>query len=421
MEFLTHANSLQTNSTTNPPKPNKPNKPLLLAQGTYGCVYYPGFTCKGKIQKIKYISKLQKNNETLQNELEIGEKIKQIKHYNYYFAPILNQCPVSISNLQTKYPQPLNQCKVVTESQKNNSKSEFNVNKIRYILGEDLDETFEQKNLLTNPSPLLFLLDTYYYLSKSLKKLKKQNILHYDLKANNIIYDKESEIPIIIDFGLSISLDKITPTAPDPKLFTHLFFDTYEYDYWCLEPIFIGMYASYYVDLTPPQTPPTTVFEIPILNQNKTQTLTKEEYNQQKLSDHLSEEYKKTIQQYIDYAYFFKPEFQTKLSQIFPPKQPIQNTIQTFNKTFYDKWQKYIEEHNSDTLLTFFQSLWQSRFTWDHYSLAVIYLDFISQLTPLPPNDPQLPVLESFTQFLLNQLLSLPQERSNHPPPTGIK
>jgi hypothetical protein len=103
--------------------------------------------------------------------------------------------------------------------------------------------------------------------------------------------------------------------------------------------------------------------------------------------------------------------------KLFPEKQPIQNTIQTMTKTFYDKWQKYMEEHKSDTLSTLFQTLWEPRFTWDHYSLAVIYLDFISQLTPLPPDDPQLPALESFTQFLLNQVLSLPQERKNIPPP----
>ena len=411
MDLLNHSNSLQ------PIKQKKNTKPSLLQQGTYGCVYYPGFTCKGKIQKIKYISKLQKNNETLSNELEIGERIRKIKNYKNYFAPILSDCQVAVSKLQTKYPQQIGQCKVVSDAQKKSSQSEFQLNKIRYILGEDLEDTFDKKNLATNPQP--FLLDTYNYLSKSLQKLKKENILHYDLKANNIMYDKESEIPIIIDFGLSVPLDKIIPTAPDPELLSHYFFDDYKYNYWCLEPIFIGLYASYYWYTSTGQTPPSSIFATPTTP--ATLSITKEKYNQQKVADYFIEIYKNTIQKYIEFAYFFKPEFQNKLSTIFPPKQPIQTTIQTFNKTFYDKWQKYVEDNQSQTLLQNFQKLWQSRHSWDHYSLAVIYLDFITQLTPLKADDPQLPLLESFTQTLLNQLLSLPQERSNNQSIANIK
>jgi serine/threonine protein kinase len=398
MEILTHANSplpLLQNTTDI-------QQPLLLAQGTYGCVYYPGFTCKGKQQKTKYITKIQQNGETLENELAIGEIIQKIKHYKNYFAPILSQCPVNLSTIQKNYPQSLNQCKVVTEhkNQKPNNKQQqqakFNLNKIRYILGDDLEETFHQKKLSSTTqqeTPLPFLLDTYQYLSKSLKKLKKQNILHYDLKANNIIYDKESEIPIIIDFGLSINLNQINPQAPDPQLLTHYFFDTYQYDYWCLEPIWIGMYASFYSNQ-------------PASDQQL----------QQPISPILLTMLKESISQYIQYSFLFKPEFLTKLSQLFPQPQPqpqqpqllIQTSIQTFTKTFHDKWQKTLEEHSQDTNLQFFQYLWKSRFQWDSYSLSVIYLDFLSQLTPLPPDDPQLPKLETFTQSLLEKILSLP-------------
>jgi serine/threonine protein kinase len=396
MDILNHTNS---HNKINNPTTSQPQTPILLSQGTYGCVYYPGFTCKGKIQKTKYVTKLQKNNETLQNEMEIGKKIQKIKNYKNYFAPILKQCPVYLTTLQKKYSQPLNQCKIIKESplpppppSNNNNKfiqnqkknqQEMNINKIRYILGDDLEETFQKKNVVLQSS-FGFLIDTYQYLSKSLNKLKTQKIVHYDLKANNIIYDKESEIPIIIDFGLSINLDNINPTAPEPKLLTHYFFDTYEYDYWCLQPILIGIYAYFYYD-------------------DKSSSL-----YQQTLSPLLIKKYKETIKQYIEFAFFFKPEFLTKLSQLFPPQQAIQTTIQTFTKTFHDHWQKKVEEHSNDTILVFFQFLWNSKFEWDKYALSVIYLDFLSQLTPLPHDDPQLPKLEEFTQSLLNQILSLP-------------
>jgi len=408
MDFLNHANTHK--------KPQEQSKtPTLLAQGTYGCVYYPGFTCTGKIQKTNYISKLQKMNETVKNEIEIGEKIRQIKNHPYYFAPIVSECPISIKKLQENFAQPLRECKIINEEEQTGGKgtklikqtkdkdtSEFVINKIKYILGEDLDKTFEEKKLATNApktETITFLLDTYDYLSKSLQKLKSKNILHYDLKSNNIIYDKISNIPIIIDFGLSIPLDKINPQTPDPQIIYQYFFDTYEYDFWCLEPIFIGMYSK-----------------------NIPESETKENYNQQTLSSsQLKEKYTETIDQYINYVYIFKPEFITKLGQIFPPQSPIQQKIQTLPKTFYEKWHQYIKEHESDTNSTFFQTLWNARFTWDYYSLAVIYLDLISQLNLPPPlkngtrSETKLfQQLELFTDFLLNQILSLPHERKNN-------
>lgn len=409
MEFLNHANTpqkLQEQSKT----------PTLLSQGTYGCVYYPGFTCTGKLQKTNYISKLQKMSETVKNEIEIGEKIRQIKNHPYYFAPIISECPISIKKLQENFAQPLRECKIINEEEqtggkgtklikqpkyKDTSEFEFSINKIKYILGEDLDKTFEEKKLATNTpktEPITFLLDTYDYLSKSLQKLKSQNILHYDLKSNNIIYDKISNIPIIIDFGLSIQLDKINPQNPDPKIIYQYFFDTYEYDFWCLEPIFIGMYSK-----------------------NIPSSETKENYNQQILSSLLKEKYMETIDNYINYVYIFKPEFITKLGQIFPTQSSIQQKIQNLPKTFYEKWHQYIKEHESDTNSTFFQTLWNARFTWDYYSLAVIYLEFISQLNLPPLNGTttsrselkKLKELELFTDFLLEQIVSLPHERKN--------
>lgn len=393
MNFLTHANSPQPKPL---PENTETSTPILIAQGTYGCVYYPGFTCKGTPQSTKYITKLQKNNETLKNELEIGNKIQKIKNYPYYFAPILKQCPVSLSTLQNNYSQPLKKCKVIKTEEK---AKDFNINKIRYILGEDLGKTFKQKNTTQSIEIIPFMLDSYDYLCKSLKKLKKQNIYHYDLKSNNIIYDKESYIPIIIDFGLSIDLDTITPTTPDPLLLNKYFFDVYEYDYWCLEPILIGYYASYYRDFAEE-------------NQfDKKSTESKAKYNQTKISEELLEVFQTVLNKYISYAYVFKPEFQTKLSQIFPTTSPIQKIIETFTKTFHEKWHKYVEDNKSETCLQFFQTLWKSRFTWDYYSLAVIYIDFISELPPLPPDDPQNPILEAFTTMLLNQILALPKER----------
>ena len=48
----------------------------LLAQGGFGCIYYPGINCDGKSIKEEYkiVSKLQKKNYTSDNEIKIGEE-----------------------------------------------------------------------------------------------------------------------------------------------------------------------------------------------------------------------------------------------------------------------------------------------------------------------------------------------------------
>jgi len=51
-------------------------KNKLLGQGSYGCVYYPGISCSGKINKKKTVTKLQEISFYSVNEITIGKYIK---------------------------------------------------------------------------------------------------------------------------------------------------------------------------------------------------------------------------------------------------------------------------------------------------------------------------------------------------------
>ena len=50
---------------------------------------------------------------------------------------------------------------------------------------------------------------SYIYLLNSLEFLNSQNIVHFDLKGDNILYNLTTNNPLIIDFGISIP---ITPS-----------------------------------------------------------------------------------------------------------------------------------------------------------------------------------------------------------------
>jgi len=74
--------------------------PKFLTQGGYGCVFHPGVSCKEDgLLTDKYITKIQASKDTSSHEKVIGEKVKKIKNYADYYAPILSSCAVSLSNV----------------------------------------------------------------------------------------------------------------------------------------------------------------------------------------------------------------------------------------------------------------------------------------------------------------------------------
>ena len=52
-----------------------------------------------------------------------------------------------------------------------------------------------------------YFIETYNYISISITSLLDKNIVHFDIKEDNILYSTKYENPILIDFGLSIPID----------------------------------------------------------------------------------------------------------------------------------------------------------------------------------------------------------------------
>ena len=53
------------------------------------------------------------------------------------------------------------------------------------------------------------LVNSYNHLLNTLNILVDLKIVHYDLKGNNIMFDSSNQLPLILDFGLSIKMDEI--------------------------------------------------------------------------------------------------------------------------------------------------------------------------------------------------------------------
>lgn len=191
----------------------------FINSGTFGCIYYPEFNCNvGKISKLLYISKIQKESKSLDNEIEIMNNIKNnIPTYYLYFAPILKVCPVKLNQLaKSEY----NKCELF---QKNKQKDYTYISaKVRYVGENDIEEyiyslpTFLQQKKINH---------IYYYCLHQLDRLNKQDIIHFDIKSPNIMYDSINHIPILIDFGISFEM----------KNYMNAFYTDEFYTYWCID------------------------------------------------------------------------------------------------------------------------------------------------------------------------------------------
>jgi serine/threonine protein kinase len=220
-------------------------KNKLLGQGSYGCVYYPGISCSGKINKKKTVTKLQEISFYSVNEITIGKYIKKHIHkYSSMYAPIVKYCVASFQTIQ-KSDLNIFDCKTLFPDDTNSNSSYYdydydyndyndykdyinngaigydNTNSdkfksklhtkyylmyMNYIANKTFKKYFEGYNVFNDY--VVDLLKVTLYIIKSLEYLVNANIIHNDLHVNNILINLKNSKPIIIDFGLAMFYNK---------------------------------------------------------------------------------------------------------------------------------------------------------------------------------------------------------------------
>jgi serine/threonine protein kinase len=278
----------------------------FINSGTFGCIYYPDFNCNaGKIGKQLYLSKIQKESDALDNELAIMDTIQNnIPTYYLYFAPILKVCPVKLNKIpDSEYKK----CEIFNKNQNDKYISA----KVRYVGEHDIESY-----IYTLPHHLREkkVNHIYYYCLHELNRLNNEDIIHFDIKSPNIMYDSINHIPILIDFGISFEM----------KNYTDAFYTDEYYTYWCID-----IYIISYILLNKMQNE--IVFESKLTEIRKTFI--------HKLSKSLST---------------FIVDFEPK-----------------FNKMFDDYFNKFIDRKWETVLYDLKRPK-----TWDNYSLAITLLMF---------------------------------------------
>ena len=231
-------------------------KTNLLGQGSYGCVYYPGINCNGKMNNKPYVTKLQEITFYSINEINIGKYIKtHIKQYRSLFAPIIKYCIVSFQTILKselnidgcdiiypnnkkyyyqnyepqyddnhelkygdnyerkygeKYRPKYDNFKSLSGNYKNKLHEKINTKYylmyMNYIHNQTIKSYFQNFNNFDIYS--VKLIRSYFIIIKSIGILINNKIIHNDLHVNNILINLKNNKPVIIDFGLGIFFDK---------------------------------------------------------------------------------------------------------------------------------------------------------------------------------------------------------------------
>jgi tRNA A-37 threonylcarbamoyl transferase component Bud32 len=336
----------------------------LLNQGTYGCVFRPGIECSGEqLTSKKYITKIQKEKETSNREVEIGKKIKNIKGYSQYFAPIIESCEIKVSEIKD---EELEKCKFITKEMR---EKKYESNKIRYVGKETLGGYLknETKNISQIESYFRKLINTHMTLLKGITKLNNANIMHFDLKENNIMCREKSGRPIIIDYGLSVNTENIESKEYDVK---SIFF-AYKNDYvpWCLD--------------------------IVIINDMINNVENKEDWRNEKI---VEDDVKDKIED-------------------FKNKNPImelidENEKEEFVKNQLEYYKPLIEGGmlNMPSRGTVYDEVIKNNKSWDNYALSGMFLQLLNTLNLLKYKK-ELGYIEKYVKILEKIIMSVPNKR----------
>ena len=109
--------------------------------------------------------------------------------------------------------------------------------KIRFINGSVLSSFItDNKNSADIFSNFV---NIYQHMLEALNILITENVVHFDLKGLNVVFDTDNEKPIIIDFGLSIS---VTELLKSKQYFRYFYIYAPDYYVWPLEVHFFKLY-----------------------------------------------------------------------------------------------------------------------------------------------------------------------------------
>ena len=252
--------------TTLSPSPSpspSPSNIRLVGQGGFGCVYYRGFDSTGALLPPQYITKvvrLEKNQE-----IDIGRVVSAMPGYEEFFTTVIETEPVDLAVLA---PETVDRCRVIARHMENRaaglnaSAPEFQLLKQLYVPHVTLLDFVKRRGIFMDadgdnsgsgavaaaysvPRFMNALISCHEHLLMALARLQHEvEVVHYDIKVQNVVLHAYTKNPVVLDFGLSFSIRDVrnvlesgSGSDADTVLRLKPFFYGYHPDYmaWSIE------------------------------------------------------------------------------------------------------------------------------------------------------------------------------------------
>lgn len=192
---------------------NKKDNNTFFSSGAYGCVHYPRIKCDGKQKtlgkgkrKDGLISKLVLYDSKSKNEFSVGKKLKATSMLkNNPIVVVERLCEIKPKGVN-KIIRGYKKCSDVLSRKKSKK-----YRKCKYVLFfSKYHKSITVKDYIYNHEGFSVskVLKYFYFCVYVSNILKNFNVVHNDMHTNNIIYDENGHFHLI-DFGLSLDIDKI--------------------------------------------------------------------------------------------------------------------------------------------------------------------------------------------------------------------
>ena len=185
--------------------PIKPSE--VIGEGSYGCIHKPSLICKDN-KKVSYKHKISKLllTENAISELKEYMLISESDKKNEYFLGVPDLCKVKPTEIAIKSIQ---KCRKLTKKNNNKTITKNQLKKYSVLVmkygGMDLEKVGLEFGKMaateTNRNKAKTFWKETMRLLTGLLTFQKHDIVHFDLKPQNIVYDKKTGRLNFIDFG----------------------------------------------------------------------------------------------------------------------------------------------------------------------------------------------------------------------------